>query len=222
MATDRLLRAGGAISFSPYFFKPTLNYMENLDTKNWYNKNINKYAKSVSASFVAKEELNLFAKSIPRGSIILDAGSGLGQDTEYLSKNGYVTIGADFSKEMIKFSLDKRKDGIFININFFEISSIFGKHLFGGLWASSSLLTHINKKDYDKFFKEAKKLLLPEGSLSIIVRKDKPKEKIEITFNNFSKKEIISLTTKNGFKIIKIKEIKIGKATWFFIISKIN
>ncbi len=196
--------------------------MKNLDTKNWYNKNISKYANSTSASFVAKEELNLFAKSIPRGSIILDIGSGLGQDTEYLSKNGYVTIGADFSKEMIKFSLDKRKAGIFININFFKISSIFGKHFFGGLWVSSSLLTHINKKDYGKFFKEAKKLLLPEGSLGIIVRKGKPKKKIGITFNNFSKKEITSLITKNGFKIIEIKEIKIGKTTWFFIISKIN
>ncbi len=196
--------------------------MENLDTKNWYDKNINKYANGVSASFVAKEELNLFAKSTPRGSIILDIGSGLGQDTEYLSKNGYVAIGADFSKEMIKFSLDKRKAGIFININFFKISSIFGKHLFGGLWASSSLLTHVNKKDYDKFFKEAKKLLLPEGSLGIIVRKDKPKKKIGVVFNNFSKKEIILLITKNGFKIIKIKEIKIEKAIWFFIISKIN
>ena len=196
--------------------------MKNLNIKNWYNKNINKYANSVSGSFIIKKELNLFAKSIPCKSIILDIGSGLGQDTEYLSKNGYITIGIDFSKEMIKFSLDKRKAGIFININFFKISSIFGKHLFGGLWASSSLLTHTSKKDYDKFFKEAKKLLLPKGSLGIIVRKDKPKGKREIIFNNFSKKEIISLITKNGFKIIEIKEIKIEKATWFFIISKIN
>lgn len=209
---------GRAVSFFPYF----LGYMRNLDIKKWYNKNIDKYANNTSGSFVAKEELNLFAMSTPRGSVILDAGSGLGQDTEYLSQKGYAVIGMDFSEEMIKYSLEHRKAGTFIKIDFFEISSIFGKHLFGGVWASSSLLTHARKKDFNKFFKEAKKLLLSEGSLGIIVRKDKPKIKSEVIFNNFSKKEIASLVAKNGFKIVKIRELKIGTTIWFFIISKVN
>ncbi|MBU3924666.1 hypothetical protein KJ854_01885 [Patescibacteria group bacterium] len=53
-----------------------------------------------------------------------------------------------------------------------------------------------------------------------IARKDKPKIKTGVIFNNFSKKEIVSLVARNGFKIVKIRELKIGKTVWFFIISK--
>ncbi|MEK7624961.1 MAG: class I SAM-dependent methyltransferase [Patescibacteria group bacterium] len=193
--------------------------MKNFDIKNWYNKNIDKYANNLSASFLAKEELNLFTKYIPHGSKILDVGSGLGQDTEYLSKKGYITVGIDFSKEMIKYSLDKRKAGIFINVDFFKIGSILGGNIFGGLWAASSVLTHINKSGLKIFFKEAKRLLLPGGILGVIVRKDKPKN-TNLLFNNFSKNEIEALLVGSGFKLIKTREFKVGKAIWFFLISK--
>lgn len=187
---------------------------------NWYNNNVHKYAKGISASFVAKKELNLFAKNILKGDIILDVGSGLGQDTEYLSKKGYDVVGVDISKEMTRYSLDNRKSGIFINIDFFEVRNIFSEHHFGGLWASSTILTHISKKDSGKFFKEAKHLLSTHGVLGIIVRKDKFRKR-EILFNNFSKIEITSLIIKNGFKIIKTKELKVENHEWLFILSKI-
>ncbi len=122
--------------------------MKKSEIPGWYDKNVDKYANNFSASFVAKEALNLFAKSVPKKSMILDVGSGLGQDTEYLTEHGHFTIGVDSSREMIKYSLGKRKAGVFVNADFFQISGIFGKHVFGGLWVSSSILTHTKKKDF--------------------------------------------------------------------------
>ncbi|MDO8565705.1 MAG: class I SAM-dependent methyltransferase [Candidatus Moranbacteria bacterium] len=194
--------------------------MRSLEVKNFYNKNIDKYANGFSASFVFEEGLDQFASFIPSGALILDVGSGLGQDTEYLAKKGYITLGIDISKEMIKYSLDNRTKGIFINTDFFKVGDIFKDDCFGGLWVSSSILTHIGKRDIGKFFKGVKKLLLPEGILGMVVSQDKFKRKSKIPFNNFSKKEITSLITENGFELIEFKNLRLEESNWFFILAK--
>ena len=193
-----------------------LQYMK---IANWYNNNVHKYATEGSASFVAKKELDLFAKNILKGGTVLDIGSGLGQDTEYLSQKGYTVVGIDISKEMVKYALNNRKFGIFVNVDFFKTRDIFGEHRFNGLWASSSILTHISKKNFGKFFKEVKQLLAIDGMLGLIVRKD-PFRKREILFNNFSKEEIGALIVKNGFQIIEIRELEVENHEWVYILSK--
>lgn len=194
--------------------------MKKLNIEKFYDTHIKKYAKGVSASFVFKSGLNKFANLVPPNELILDVGSGLGQETEYLVKKGHKVLGIDISKEMIKYSLDNRAEGLFMNIDFFKVGEIFQHSHFDGLWASSSILTHINKEEVRKFFMEARKMLTSKGVLGIIVSKDKFKGSYKIPFNNFSKREITSFVIKNGFKIIEFKELKLEKSTWFFILAK--
>ena len=190
---------------------------KNNPIKEWYNKNIGLY----SSFYIAKKELDLFTKLVSKDSLILDIGSGKGQDTEYLSKKGYRVVGIDFSKEMIDYSLDNRKNGIFLNIDFFSVHNFFKDHCFGGLWAASTVLTHIDKRNIDIFFKEVKKLLLSDGILGVVVRKDKFTGNSGVIFNNFSEEEIVSFFIKNGFEIIKLRERKTEKSTWIFVLAKI-
>lgn len=185
----------------------------------FYNKIIYKYASSHSGSLLLKKELNLFLSNLPKNTAILDIGSGLGQDTEYFTKHGYLSIGIDVSKEMIKYALDTDKSGLFLKADFFKVYRVFPNR-FGGVWIASSILTNYPKKGLDKFFSIAKKILIPNGIIGIIVREDKFR-KLPLLHNNFSKNEISKLITENGFKIIKIKAISLKKSKWIFVLSKL-
>ena len=150
----------------------------------------------------------------------IEVGSGLGQEAEYMSQKGCSVLGIDLSQEMTNYAWIHRKCGLYLTLDFFKVYDLVGGNHFDGLWASSSVLTHINKKNAPKFFLEARKLLKISGYMGIIVRKDKFNFKSKVVFNNYSKDEISHLMIEDGFEILHISEKKFKDSKWWFVLSK--
>lgn len=182
----------------------------------WYDKNIKEYTEK--SAILLYDQLTYFTSYIPKGGKILDIGCGPGHDTEYFAKKGFQAIGIDFSTGMIDFACRNRTAGEFKKINILELSNYFPKNYFNGIWASSSL-THIQKGDLLKALRQIKKIISPKQPIVLIlkkrtIRKNLPKK---ILFNEFYKKDIISLLNKSQLHLKKIESFSVINSEWLFI-----
>lgn len=124
-------------------------------TVNYYNNNsFMYYSKTYSNDM--NHIYNKVRFYIENGSRILDAGCGVGRDTEYFIKHGFKVTSFDASSEMVSFcnqySFAYCEQKNFLDIDFPPIFSL--------IWACASLL-HLNKNEFEltlhRLFKATKK-----------------------------------------------------------------
>jgi SAM-dependent methyltransferase len=99
-------------------------------------------------------------KYVPNGSRILDAGCGIGRDTQYFLQHGFKVTSLDASKKMVE--LCNEYPFTFCKQNSFETINYPSK--FDLVWACASLL-HLNKKAFEKAVYNLYKSLKPGGYL---------------------------------------------------------
>lgn len=195
-----------------FYFMKTYKAVEK-----WYNKNVSSYEKS--GAVLMKQLLNEFIKFIPPKGRILDAGSGIGQDTDFFSKTGFDAYGIDFSKNMLARAAEKGMRGKFMRMNIMAMR--FPDKYFDGIWISS-VLTHLKKgKDLAKGITETRRVLKPGGIAGIIVMKERGEAKKEMknyVFNQFLQDEILYYIDQGGLILKSITELRKHGHTWFFIL----
>jgi len=191
-----------------------MDYQQRVD--DFYDKKADYYANN-SASLLL-ERLTYFTKLLPEKGRILDIGCGVGQDTEYLTKKGFKTIGIDSSCGMLEYAEKNRTCGKFIKMNMLDIRKNFKDNSFDGIWASSSL-THIPKCHFGIMLSRIKKIIKKGHPIILILKKrtERIEPKRKFPFNKFYKKEIQEFSRKSKLKIIQIIPFKTIGIEWFFI-----
>jgi SAM-dependent methyltransferase len=118
--------------------------------------------------FVPIQALINFQKYVSTGSRILDAGCGLGRDSQYLIQHGYPdTIGIDMSLGMLAYGKNS------VGFQFFGIQgdfrySPFADKSFAGIWAMASII-HTPREDVLELLLEFRRLLKKQGILYVSV-----------------------------------------------------
>jgi 2-polyprenyl-3-methyl-5-hydroxy-6-metoxy-1,4-benzoquinol methylase len=117
---------------------------------------------------------------------VLDLGCGRGRNAIYLAQNGLDVYGCDISENGIKALHEiAAKTGIKIETDVSDITSLPYDREFFDVVISVNVLNHGKAADIEVYFKEATRVLKPEGMLFIIglgssfinyVRKDDTQE----------------------------------------------
>jgi ubiquinone/menaquinone biosynthesis C-methylase UbiE len=185
--------------------------------KSWYNNNLDTYLKS--GDVLMQDKLDKFLEYASKKGKILDIGSGTGRDVKYFTEKGYDSFGIDFSEKMVAHA-NKNIKGKFYLMDMSHLT--FKDDYFDGIWASSSLFTHLTLDDIKSSLEEVRRTLRENGVFGIIAMK-KEKEDIDMdnfVFNKFTKKEILAHLANSGFKPFYINKFSAHKREWFYIISK--
>ncbi|MFZ5821718.1 MAG: methyltransferase domain-containing protein [Chloroflexota bacterium] len=121
------------------------------------------------------EALLEFQRFVMPGSRVLDAGCGLGRDTDYLRKHGYPqSIGLDMSFGMLNMGARSA------NFQFPAVQADFralplAAQSFDGVWAVASII-HIPRGNVENVLKEFKRILKPGGFVYLSVIKGSGEE----------------------------------------------
>ncbi len=126
-------------------------------TIEYYNNNHQSYFER-TIKIDMQDSYNKFLSLLPKPAYILDAGCGVGRDSEYFVKSGNSVTALDASIEMVKHAQKRVPTAVlhqkFSMINFDES--------FDGIWTCASLL-HISKKDLPSIFDKFIAALKPKG-----------------------------------------------------------
>ena len=185
------------------------------DTIKWYDKNAKYYAKA-TLSDNATDQINEFLSNIPKGGKILDAGCGGGRDTNIFAEEGYNAVGIDISSGLLKEAKSRYPHIKFIKGDFLDLP--FSNNTFAGVWAHASLVHLETVDDVEKALSEFRRVLKQGGTIHILVKAQKGKDKTAVVtdklskhnrfFQYFTKREIEGLLTKQEFRIIKMDQYK--------------
>lgn len=193
-------------------YSPLICYNREMKKTNQTLETYNLIAKDYEKENIAlssDEEIEEFAKLLPKRPRVLDIGCGFGRELAVFVESGYDTYGIDGSKELLKLAkirAPKAKTKLMDLRNTLSYEDTF----FDGVWARNSL-HHLMPNELSNAFSEIKRILKPNGTLFIEWKEGKEpkvtKEEIakgkERYYNLMLKKDLIKLVGSNGFKVIK-------------------
>ena len=179
-----------------FSYKKTIDVYNTLGRK-YYNDSLK----------VTPPKRSFFANFLPKGCHILEVGCGGGRDAKYFTQKGFKVTGIDASKVFIQIAKKEVPKATFKVMDVLKVS--FPKNSFDAIYSEATLL-HLKRKDVPKALKKFYTVLKPNGYAYLSVKKGTGeayvKEKLsgghERFYTYFSKKEIIDLVKKQGFKII--------------------
>lgn len=159
------------------------------------------------------EHLHAFIQQLPIGAHILDAGSGPGGISEYLSQQGFLVSGVDIAPGMVRLAKLNVPGVDFRQMDIRQLD--FTDNTFGGIVADYSLI-HIPREDLLVTLKGFYRVLQDGGVLYVSVFEgdeerfiDEPFKPEEKTFWNFMPAELFrEMIVAAGFKIIYVKRQK--------------
>ena len=146
--------------------------------------------------------LEAFAREIPVGGAVFDAGCGAGQDLEFFRLRGFQADGIDASARLVEMARAKGLDATQKNILFAQLK----KEHYDGIWCSR-LLPHLSIEECQRvlaiFFQALKprtgvlflSFIEGEGSFTDPEQGDGARR----TFYRFSQKAMGSLLRQSGF-----------------------
>lgn len=174
-----------------------------------------------------KEKELMLTENLPKGSLILDLGSGRGLFAKFLAESGYSVIGLDFEKNIVERSNKEIKGwGLegklkFVEGDVFDIP--FTDSSFDAV-CDFSLMENLYKEDWNQYKEEVVRVLKPGGFyLNVSLSRDtsnflefNPRaknqadvEKYGISYHFFDKDEMKSIFDKQLSLVEqKIKEVE--------------
>ncbi len=195
-------------------------------TQETYDTNAEIWAKNHATVGFWREEMEFFKKLLPSGKI-LEIGSGGGRDAKELIVLGYDYVGTDISAGLLKEAQKENLDAKFLHQNVYDLDFPEGT-LFGGFWASASLL-HIPKSKINLALSRIHKFIEKDGIGFISLKQGEGERVEEKTEHSFTEKKFFAFYTEeefskilkdNNFDVIETKEKRINeKLTWlcFFV-----
>jgi len=114
----------------------------------------------------ARLEADHFLARLNKGDTILDLGCGVGSASRYFAEQGYTSVGADLSEEMVK-ECKRRGLASLVRLDLEVLPFLYSS--FDGIWAHTSLL-HIPKQRLANAIEGLEKIFKPGGALFIALR----------------------------------------------------
>jgi len=166
-------------------------------TIDYYNKHVSDFCSSTQ--FVnMSAHYDIFEAYLKPGSLILDAGCGVGRDSRYFNSIGHEVIAFDASEEMVRLS--SQVSGIHVIKSTFE--DFCTEKVFDGIWACASLL-HLNREILPSVLKRFASFLKPDGIFYMSFKHgDRTYIKDDRYFNCYDEKSFEQLIAK--LDILKI------------------
>lgn len=168
----------------------------------WYNDNSADYLQQTIDVDMGKAYGEV-EKNIPLDAKILDAGSGVGRDTNYFLSMGYDVLSFDASEKMVEMT-NQNDNAHCIQMTFNEWAY---DPEFDLVWASASLL-HVSPTDLEHVLTRLQKSLVVGGIIFFSLKlKIDPDKQSERTFYEHSQEEIDRiLVGKRMMKLVKVWE----------------
>jgi ubiquinone/menaquinone biosynthesis C-methylase UbiE len=195
----------------------------------YYDRNAQSYSDSNQhpAEFI-DEFLEYLQKD--NGKVILDLGSGPGINAAYIYSKNFQVVGIDLSEKMVEYAKSKYPQIEFRLGDMTKLS--FPSNRFDGILASYSLI-HLTKDSIPCVMAKLSEILKPGGIMYISIQSGESTQGYyshplipsdQVFLNIFSKKEVSSLLSANGFEIVsqheKLPQGKVFNFTKLFIIAK--
>jgi SAM-dependent methyltransferase len=135
-------------------------------TSAFYDEHADAYAATTMALHVA-DRIARFARELPAGGRVLDAGCGSGRDLVALRAAGFDPVGLDLSPRLAR--LAEAHSGAPVKVGDLR-SPPFDDSSFEGIWAMASLL-HIEREEVTGSLRNLGQLLAPGGVLFASVKR---------------------------------------------------
>lgn len=136
-----------------------------------YEQIAEKYTQAFYNDLTDARYIDNLLKELPRGSNILDIGSGPGQFSKYIKNKGYEVMGIDISDAMIKIANNRVPQ---VNFKKMDMRNMeFDADTYDGILAAYSII-HIQSKDLNRVFQEFYRVLKQNGLALIIAQKGDP------------------------------------------------
>lgn len=129
-------------------------------------------AEAYEATHAAKmsARVDRFAGSLPKPSLVLDAGCGPGRDLARFTAHGHVARGVDLNPVFVEMA---NRHAPTAQWDLREIGSLFPAGTFDGIWAAASLV-HLPESDTVDVIGQFSRLLRPGGRLYACLKSTGP------------------------------------------------
>jgi len=183
------------------------------DTIKWYDEHAEQYAEA-GATYFDMNHITTFAKRLPQGASVLDAGCGAGRDADILSKQSLKMTGIDLSTGLLEVARKKFPEITFVEGNLLGLP--FDDTSFDGVWSNTSLLHLETVENVKQALAEMYRVLKKPGLLHVVVKARTGADKTAVVsdklsghdrfFQYFAADELSLLLTEAGFTVDQIKE----------------
>lgn len=166
------------------------------------SKSVEEYislAKDVNSSNIISKLKHV----LPKGSTVLELGSGPGTDYELLTED-YVVTGSDYSLEFLKRLQNKYPTGNFIHFNAANFSL---KTSYDALYANK-VLQHLTNTELEYFIKKQVEILNEKGIVCLTFWSGDGEENFKGMFVNYHQKENLQALFSPYFNILSLETYK--------------
>jgi len=111
--------------------------------------------------------LERWMEGLNPGSVLLDLGCGVGQDSRYLRRNRHGVVGTDLTWSFLRIAHRRSKRLPLVRADFHHLP--FQEQSFDGIWAAASLI-HCPSSRFSGVLRRLRRLLKPGGLLGTTLR----------------------------------------------------
>ncbi len=168
-----------------------------------------------------------FSKLLPRGSKVIDLGSGAGVPVaKYLIDNGYSVVGIDFADGMVKLAKKNVPQAGFMKIDMTRMR--FGPDSFNGA-VSFYALIHVPREKHAGIYKKLHRMIKPDGIMFLNACGTDPDGWVGIetdyfgvpmSWSFYGPEKTSKIIEDAGFEILWSKVLKIGGEKQFWVLAR--
>jgi predicted TPR repeat methyltransferase len=192
---------------------------DNATTLNSYNDHLQEYLDSMSPTMneYIKEWLKRVLALIPKGSPILELGTGAGRDAEYIESLGYKVMRTDAAKGFVELMRQQGYEARVLD----ALTDDYGTDL--AMIFANAVLLHFDPGQTTQVLKKAQTSLMPGGLFVFSVKQgtgeEWSKDKIDAPryFYYWRPEELKKILAETGFETLELAEGKSRRATWFYV-----
>lgn len=186
-----------------------------------YENGLDKYLAGTATVVGAEFEpfLDTLASQFHPGDNILEVGSALGRDANYLESKGLRVIRTDVANSFVEYLQKQGRE-----VKTFDVITDDLGERFPGILAQAVFL-HFTKHEFETALQNVKKHLLPQGYFALSVKAGEGEEvndeklQRDRYFKYWSVDALDEILTGNGFKILHTFRPENGK--WIQVITQI-
>jgi len=169
------------------------------------------------------EVLKEFSNLLPKNARILDAGCGAGVPfAKMLVQDGFVSVGVDFSKSMLKIARKNVPEATLIKGDITQLG--FRENSFDGLVALYSII-HVPREMHASLYKGFHRILKPDGIMLICIGSDEWEGEdeyfgVRMFWSEYNLEEALQMVENAGIQIISGKHMIIGEEKHYWITAR--